>query len=186
VADLSKSPRSAKPILLVVAAALAGFAMRCAPRELRVDAPAVATASSDPMPECASLPRLHGFPRDPSGSGLARDGGVEGSLPKKAIAEVFWNHQGELRSCYEKAMASGVFTADIDAQWSIDPDGGIAALCFDRASPGTPKSFLDCLGNQVRSWRFPEPRGGGYVSVRWPWWFRPDDGGSPGAPGPSL
>lgn len=98
---------------------------------------------------------------------------VSEGVSKELIAKVIRRHFAEIKFCYEQGLQqvpelSGklVVLFVIDASGAVS-EAQIAESTLDDAS------VQACVLARIRHWKFPEPRGGGVVSVTHPWFFRP-------------
>lgn len=74
-----------------------------------------------------------------------------------------------LRSCYERELQrSAKLAGKVDLSFTIGPDGAVSS------SKGTGLAKVsDCLAHQVKQMKFPKPKDGAAVSVRYPLVFKP-------------
>lgn len=144
-----------------------------------------AVGSATPWGDCvtAAVARFD-FPGLASGRAtqtfrLGRDGGVEvrayegpGGLDKSVIGAVVQAHAAEVRFCYERALqGSAGLEGKVSVWWVIGPDGAVKQATV--ATDTLPTSDVaDCIEGRVKTWRFPEPIGGGKVDVTFPWIFK--------------
>ncbi len=98
---------------------------------------------------------------------------VTDGLSKELVGKVIKRNFNAIKFCYElqlqhKPELSGkvmiLFT--IDGTGSVT-DANVAESSLDDANVEA------CMLSQVRRWKFPEPAGGGTVSVSHPWFFKP-------------
>jgi TonB family protein len=98
---------------------------------------------------------------------------VIGGLSKDVIARVIRQHQSEIKFCYEQELQK---TADLAGKvavmFTIDPAGAVADANVSESSLASP-SAESCMLARIRRWKFPEPEGGGVVTVTFPWIFKP-------------
>lgn len=95
-------------------------------------------------------------------------GQAMGSLDRGAIRRVVVRNLGQVRRCYETALAE-VPTAEgrVAVRWVIGGDGAvIAATVTDNATGSA--GLGECVASAVRRWQFPAPEGGGVVTVNYP------------------
>jgi hypothetical protein len=116
------------------------------------------------MRKCLGLPERSRTPaKPPSGEGLASE---------DVLADLRKNEPGA-RSCYDelarrKPKASG--RALVEAR--VDALGQVAKVFYRELTLGD-TAFKSCLAAQVKSWRFPKPRGGAATTVNLPFVFAP-------------
>lgn len=97
--------------------------------------------------------------------------GGEG-LPREVVAKVIARHLSEVRYCYESALQRAPHLAGkVAVLFTIDPSGAVSQADVAESSLGS-EQVEACVLSRVRRWRFPEPRGGGVVSVSYPWVFK--------------
>jgi hypothetical protein len=110
-----------------------------------------------------------------AGKGIAIDTGsgtVEGGLDREAIRRVVVAHRAQVRWCYESRLTHAPDLAGhVVMEFVIDAAGHVV-----KASP-VGSGLADpavgaCLADRVRGWTFPEPHGGGQVTVRYPFVFQ--------------
>jgi TonB family protein len=106
------------------------------------------------------------------------DGGtpvVVGSLDKELIREVIHANRDRIRGCYERALSERAFEGKVAVKFTIAPSGevGSAEVVGDTQND----SLAKCVAAEVLRFKFPKPKGGGSVTVTYPFIFR----GSPDA-----
>src|SRR5262249_41755071 len=93
---------------------------------------------------------------------------ASGSLSKEAIRHVITSHIGEVRVCYEEALASW---PDAEGRpqirYIIDADGSVSAAALVSDSLGY-AGLGCCIARAMRDWRFPAPEGGGIIVITYP------------------
>ncbi len=98
---------------------------------------------------------------------------VTGSLDRRLIQKVIRQHSGELRACYERELNR---TKDISGrvvvQWTINPKGEVKKVSIVESTLNN-KNVEQCITNSIRHWRFPAPKDGGEVDVKFPFTFSP-------------
>lgn len=130
-------------------------------------------------------------PSPAHGIGILRDGGtgtvrkpgapkpapaaeVQGSLSKDVITKVLKRHGNEVRSCYEQALrVRPELAGKIAVKFIVGATGDVLQAEIASDTLGD-ESFKACMLNVVRSWKFPEPQGGGNVTITYPWVFQPN------------
>jgi TonB family protein len=103
---------------------------------------------------------------------------VIGGLDKDVIMKVIKRHQNEIKFCYEQELQKNPQLAGkVAVGWTIDPAGSVAEANVSETSIAN-ANVESCILQRVRRWKFPEPQGGGVVSVNFPWLFKAagDDG----------
>ncbi|MBC8072647.1 MAG: AgmX/PglI C-terminal domain-containing protein, partial [Deltaproteobacteria bacterium] len=105
-------------------------------------------------------------------SARVRGGGskaeVTGSLDPEVVRRHVKRHVGEVRSCYEKALAADPSLAGkLTLTFTIRPDGTVSSSRISASTvPGD--EVGDCVVAASKRWTFPEPEGGGAVVVNYP------------------
>lgn len=98
---------------------------------------------------------------------------VIGGLSKDVIAKVIKRHQNEIKFCYEQELQK---TPDLSGKvavlFTIDPTGSVSEANVSESSMGSANAE-NCMLARIRRWKFPEPQGGGVVTVTFPWIFKP-------------
>ncbi|MHB8872679.1 MAG: TonB family protein [Myxococcaceae bacterium] len=101
---------------------------------------------------------------------------VVGGLSKDVIAKVIKRHQNEIKFCYEQELQK---TPDLSGKvavlFTIDPTGTVNEANVSESSLGS-NTAEQCMLARIRRWKFPEPQGGGVVTVTFPWIFKPAGG----------
>lgn len=116
-----------------------------------------------------------------------------GTLEHDSIQQVIAQHSSEIRYCYERALKkSPGLAGTVAVRFTIAPTGAVRSS--EVAQPiGGHQVFDECVANQVSTWSFPKPSGGGVVVVTHPFRFKPSDltveavahsPSAPGEPGP--
>ncbi len=101
---------------------------------------------------------------------------VVGGLDKDVIARVIRRHQNEIKYCYEQELNKEPNLAGkVAVAFTIDPTGAVSDAQVSETSLNN-TTTESCMLSRIRRWRFPEPKGGGIVSVTFPWIFKPAGG----------
>ncbi|MFP2909366.1 TonB family protein, partial [Pyxidicoccus sp. 3LFB2] len=101
---------------------------------------------------------------------------VVGGLDKDVIAKVIRRHQGEIKYCYESELNKDPSLAGkVAVAFTIDPTGAVSDATVSESTLNNSKAE-QCMLSRIRRWKFPEPKGGGVVSVTYPWLFSPAGG----------
>jgi len=96
---------------------------------------------------------------------------VTGSLTRAEIAAIVNKHIGAIRYCYEKSLLENPgLTGKVLMEWEIT-GFGIVDIAKVKTASLRDSSVNSCLVREVRSWKFPKPRGGGKVTVSYPFIF---------------
>ncbi|NDG84425.1 MAG: hypothetical protein EBX52_05220 [Proteobacteria bacterium] len=97
---------------------------------------------------------------------------VDEGLTREEVARVIHAHLNEIRYCYESGILhdptlSGKLLVDFQINGSGHvPEAGISEATLNGGGVGP------CLLSKLRSWKFPEPRGGVKVAIRYPFIFK--------------
>ena len=98
---------------------------------------------------------------------------VRGALDKEIIRRTVRRHLNEVRFCYDQALAAHPSLAGrVVVQFTIAPTGRVLASLLQSTSLGSP-AVEACVVVAVRRWEFPQPEGGGLVSVSYPFLLSP-------------
>ncbi|MGQ0505318.1 MAG: TonB family protein [Myxococcaceae bacterium] len=96
---------------------------------------------------------------------------VVGGLSKDVIAKVIKRHQNEIKYCYEQELAKQAdLGGKVAVMFTIDPAGAVAEANVTESSLNNTNAE-SCMVARIRRWKFPEPQGGGVVTVNFPWIF---------------
>lgn len=102
---------------------------------------------------------------------------VIGGLDKDVIAKVIRRHQNEIKYCYEQELNKDPNLAGkVAVQFTIDPTGSVADASTAETTLNN-ATTENCMLSRIRRWKFPEPKGGGVVTVTFPWIFSPAGSG---------
>ncbi|HXU60585.1 MAG TPA: AgmX/PglI C-terminal domain-containing protein [Polyangia bacterium] len=98
---------------------------------------------------------------------------VRGALDKEIIRRIVRRHVNEVRYCYDQALAAHPSLAGrVVVQFTIAPTGRVLASLVQSTTLGSP-AVEACVVGAVRRWEFPQPEGGGLVSVSYPFLLSP-------------
>ena len=82
-------------------------------------------------------------------------------------------HFAEIKFCYEQSLQQKPDLAGkVVVLFIIDASGSVSEANVAEATLEDP-NVESCVLSRIRRWKFPEPRGGGVVSVTHPWFFKP-------------
>lgn len=98
---------------------------------------------------------------------------VRGALDPAVIRQIIEERLSEIRYCYETALLKhNGLEGKIAASWTIQGDGSVENLASD--SEQIRQDVLHpCIRQQISRWKFPAPKGGGVVHVKYPFVFNP-------------
>ncbi|HEX4925633.1 MAG TPA: AgmX/PglI C-terminal domain-containing protein, partial [Bdellovibrionales bacterium] len=99
---------------------------------------------------------------------IEREAFVEGGLDRDQISEVIQRHLGEVRFCYEQGLQSQPeLSGRVAVRFMINAAGQVSTAGVQRSSLRS-DSVESCIIQRLKSWKFPEPRGGVNVKVTYP------------------
>ena len=94
-----------------------------------------------------------------------------GTLSREAIQRVVGQHMHKIQACYERQLiVSPGLAGKIVFDWVISTSGSVSSARQVSSSLRN-AAVANCILQQIRSWRFPQPQGGS-VQVRYPFVFR--------------
>jgi TonB family protein len=109
------------------------------------------------------------------GSGITLgegDAEVEEGLTKEEVGRVIHQHMKEVRYCYESSM---VRASKVDGRvvldFTINGKGDVAKAKVSNSSLPDP-ALGECIQRRLRTWKFPNPKGGVNVDVAYPFIFK--------------
>jgi TonB family protein len=101
---------------------------------------------------------------------------VVGGLSKEVIAKIIRSHQSEIKYCYEiELQKKPSLFGKVAVLFTIDGSGSVSEANVAETSLDN-SNTEQCMLGRIRRWRFPEPQGGGLVTVTFPWVFKPAGG----------
>jgi hypothetical protein len=96
-----------------------------------------------------------------------------GSMDKEQIRQVIRRNIHQIRACYEAQLAKHpTLAGKISIRFVIAVNGTVSESNVAQASTNNPE-LETCLATHVRTWIFPNPKGGGVVIVTYPFIFKP-------------
>lgn len=102
---------------------------------------------------------------------------VVGGLDRDVIAKVIRRHQNEIKYCYEQELNKDPnLGGKVAVMFTIDPAGAVSDASVSDTSLNN-ATTENCMLSRIRRWKFPEPKGGGVVTVTFPWMFKPAGAG---------
>jgi hypothetical protein len=100
---------------------------------------------------------------------------VLGSLPPAVIQRIVRRHMGEVRACYERGLIERpTLNGRVEVRFVISPTGAVQTATVGSSDLGAP-AVEQCITTAVQGWTFPEPEGGGVVSVMYPFVLMTND-----------
>jgi hypothetical protein len=101
---------------------------------------------------------------------------VRGTLDREIVRRVVRQHLNEVRYCYEQALGrKPALAGRVVAHFSITPGGTVLASALQTSTLGD-AAVESCIVAATRRWSFPQPRGGGLVTVSYPFQLAPAGG----------
>jgi TonB family protein len=101
---------------------------------------------------------------------------VVGGLSKEVIAKIIRSHQSEIKYCYEVELQKNPsLFGKVAVLFIINGSGIVSEAAVSESSLGN-SNAEQCMVERIKRWKFPEPQGGGLVSVTFPWVFKPAGG----------
>lgn len=94
---------------------------------------------------------------------------VQGSLARDVVNRVIRRHGGQVRVCYEKRLKQKPnLSGKVVVDFVIAADGSVKRA----KAGGMDETVAKCIAGKVRAWKFPAPKGGGVVVVKYPFVFQ--------------
>lgn len=107
---------------------------------------------------------------------LRKEVEVRGALDPGVIRQIIEERLSEIRYCYENALLKQKELAGkVAASWTIRSDGSVDNI-QSASEEIRPEILQPCIRLQIKNWRFPNPKGGGSVHVKYPFVFSPVGG----------
>jgi len=101
---------------------------------------------------------------------------VRGSLDKEIIRRIVRRHLNEVKYCYEQELTRlPALAGRIVVQFMIARNGQVLSSVLQSSSMKNAR-VENCTVQAVRRWQFPEPQGGGLVTVTYPFALSPAGG----------
>ncbi len=98
---------------------------------------------------------------------------VKGSLDKDIIRRIVRAHIGDVRGCYNTALAKDpAVGGKVVLDFTIGSDGMVSATSISSTTLSD-KEVGTCMATAAKKWKFPSPKGGGVVVVKYPFNLSP-------------
>ncbi len=97
---------------------------------------------------------------------------IQGSLDRDLVRRVIRRNIHQIRYCYERELqiSQGLF-GKVAARFVISPNGRVQQAKVEETTLNN-ATVEACVLRKIRLWRFPKPKGGGFVVVRYPFIFK--------------
>ncbi|MBP7845597.1 MAG: AgmX/PglI C-terminal domain-containing protein [Proteobacteria bacterium] len=98
------------------------------------------------------------------------EGGVSimGGLEKSEINAVVEEHFAQIRYCYNKGLRTNPsLKGKVISRFVVEADGRVSTSKIGSSTLLNPM-VENCISGRIATWQFPKPRGGGQVSVNYP------------------
>jgi TonB family protein len=100
---------------------------------------------------------------------------IMGSLSMEIIRQVINSHRDQIKYCYEQALTRNPkLGGKVAIRFTISPKGYVTQATVSQTTMNN-SSMEGCVTQKIRTWKFPEPKGGGIVIVNYPFIFNPPD-----------
>lgn len=96
---------------------------------------------------------------------------IRGGLDASIIQQIVEERLSEVRYCYENALLSNPnLSGKVETSWTIQADGTVSNLA-SQSGDAMASSLHNCIKERIVLWKFPQPKGGGVVHVKYPFVF---------------
>lgn len=93
---------------------------------------------------------------------------IMGSLSMEIIRRVIRSHRDQIKYCYSKELTRYPNLAGkVAVKFTISPKGYVTQATVSQTTLRN-ASVERCICEKIRTWKFPEPKGGGIVIVNYP------------------
>ncbi|MES2769260.1 MAG: AgmX/PglI C-terminal domain-containing protein [Bdellovibrionota bacterium] len=97
---------------------------------------------------------------------------IEGGLDKNEVDAVIKRHEGEIRYCYEQGLQTNPkLSGRVSMKFFIAANGYVSSADITNTSLHS-KQVEGCITGRLKTWKFPNPRGGVVVKVNYPFVLR--------------
>jgi outer membrane biosynthesis protein TonB len=91
-----------------------------------------------------------------------------GSLSMEIIRRVIRSHRDQIKYCYSKELTRNPnLTGKVSVKFTISPKGYVTQATVSSTTLRN-AAVERCICQKIRTWKFPEPKGGGIVIVNYP------------------
>lgn len=96
---------------------------------------------------------------------------ASGELPANVIQDFIRRKMGAIKACYQKGLQSNPdLQGTVRVMFLIQPTGAVGGAKIEDSSLGN-AAVEECVLTNVKSWRFPQAKGGGSTTVKYPFRF---------------
>jgi hypothetical protein len=93
---------------------------------------------------------------------------IMGSLSMEIIRRVIHSHRDQIKYCYSKELTrSPNLSGKVGIKFTISPKGYVQQASVSSTTLRN-ATVERCITQKIRTWKFPEPKGGGIVIVNYP------------------
>ena len=109
---------------------------------------------------------------DEASTGDAPEQAEQPSIPRFEIQRVIRDASGQVRYCYERALAQEpTLEGMVRVRFVIAPDGSVTSASVTSSTMGKP-DMEECVLQRIRALTFPPPDNGADVTVNYPFRFQ--------------
>jgi len=96
---------------------------------------------------------------------------IRGGLDPAIIQQIIEERLAEVRYCYENILLKKTnLSGKVSTSWTILADGSVSEM-KSSSDDIKEKDLHDCVRQRINQWKFPSPKGGGIVHVKYPFVF---------------
>ena len=93
---------------------------------------------------------------------------IQGGLDPDVIASIIRRYLSQIQHCYEQQLVTNPrLKGKVTVAFTIAGNGSVSSAEVAESSLGSPPTER-CITQKIMGWKFPKPRGGGTVGVRYP------------------
>lgn len=93
---------------------------------------------------------------------------IMGSLSMEIIRRVIHSHRDQIKYCYSKELTRNPnLSGKVNIKFTISPKGYVQQASVGATTLNN-ATVERCMTQKIRTWKFPEPKGGGIVIVNYP------------------